>query len=72
MIDTNQVQQIADTAQAVKTHLSPFVPALAVGTAWLGRELARFNSWAAASADKIIAHGGLIKFAGKLFWNKNA
>lgn len=70
MIDTNQLQQITDTAQIVKSQLQPWMPAIAVGAAWLGRELSRFNAWMASSAEKIIAHGGIIKFIGKLFWNK--
>lgn len=69
MIDTNQIQQIGETAAAVKSQLQPWMPAIAVGAAWLGRELNRFNAWAAGAAEKIIAHGGIIKLAGKLFWN---
>jgi len=72
MIDTNTISQISETATAAKSALQPWIPAMAVGAAWLGRELSRFNSWASASAEKIIAHGGVIKFIGKLFWNKNA
>lgn len=71
MIDTNQINQLGETAQAVKTQLSPWLPALAVGAAWLGRELNRFAAWSATTTDKIIAHGGVIKIIAKIFWNRN-
>jgi hypothetical protein len=69
--DTNQINQLAQTAQDVKTQLSPWLPALAVAAAWLGRELNRFTIWSETAADKIIAHGGIIKIIGKIFWNHN-
>jgi hypothetical protein len=71
MIDTNQINQLGQTAQAVKTQLSPWLPALAVAAAWLGRELNRFMGWSAIAAEKIMAHGGVIKIVGKIFYNKN-
>jgi hypothetical protein len=71
MLDTNQINQLGETAQAVKTQLSPWLPALAIAAAWLGRELNRFVAWSAVVTDKIIAHGGIIKIAVKIFWNKN-
>ncbi|HTR42832.1 MAG TPA: hypothetical protein VMH87_14560 [Pseudomonadales bacterium] len=71
MLDTNQINQLGETAQAVKTQLSPWLPALAIAAAWLGRELNRFAAWSAVAADKIIAHGGILKIIGKIFWNKN-
>jgi hypothetical protein len=69
--DTNQINQLAQTAQAVKTQLSPWLPALAVAAAWFGRELNRLAAWSQTAADQIIAHGGLIKLLAKIFWNKN-
>ncbi|HEY4414484.1 MAG TPA: hypothetical protein VGO57_02235 [Verrucomicrobiae bacterium] len=69
MIDTNQIAHALDQATAVKSQLSPYVPALVVAAGWLGRELTRFNDWAAAAAAKIMAHGGLGKIIIKLFWN---
>ena len=72
MIDTNQVQQIADTATAVKSQLQPWLPAIAVGAAWLGREIANFNAWLVSMGGRIIAHGGVIRIIGKLIYNKNA
>ena len=71
MIDTNQINQLGETAQAVKTQLSPWLPALAVAAAWLGRELNRFVAWSAITAEKIIAHGGIVKIIAKIFWNRN-
>lgn len=72
MIDTNQVQQIADTAQAVKSQLQPWLPALAVGAAWAGREIANFNAWLISVSGKVIAHGGVARIIGKLIYNKSA
>jgi hypothetical protein len=69
--DTNQINQLAQTAQDVKTQLSPWLPALTVAAAWLGREFNRFIVWSQIAADKIIAHGGIIKIIGKLFYNPN-
>ena len=69
--DTNQINQLAQTAQDVKAQLSPWLPALAVAAAWFGRELNRFLAWGEIAADKIIAHGGIIKIIGKLFYNPN-
>ncbi len=71
MLDTNQINQLGETAQAVKTQLNPWLPALAIAAAWLGRELNRLVAWSAVAADKIIAHGGIVKIVAKIFWNKN-
>jgi hypothetical protein len=71
MFDTNQINQLGETAQAVKTRLNPWLPALAVAAAWLGRELNRFAGWSAVTTDKIIAHGGIVKIIAKIFWNRN-
>lgn len=72
MIDTNQIQQLGDAAQAVKSQLQPWIPAMAVGAAWLGREIANFNAWLLSVSGKIIAHGGVLRIIGKLIYNKNS
>jgi hypothetical protein len=69
MIDTNQIVQAGQAAQEIKSQLSPWLPALAVAAAWLGRELNRFTTWSASAAEKIMAHGGLIRIVIKIFWN---
>jgi len=71
MLDTNQINQLAETAQAVKTQLGPWLPALAVAAAWLGRELNRFVAWSEIAVNKIIVHGGMVKIITKIFWNRN-
>lgn len=71
MIDTNQIAQLGETARAIKTQLNPWLPALAIAAAWLGRELNRLAAWSQNAAEKIIAHGGLIKIVTKLFWNQD-
>lgn len=71
MLDTNQILQLGQTAQAIKTQVNPWLPALAIAAAWLGRELNRFIAWSRIAAEKIIAHGGVIKILAKIFWNKN-
>lgn len=71
MLDTNQINQLGETAQAVKTQLSPWLPAMAVAAAWLGRELNRFAAWSTIAAEKIIVHGGIVKIIAKIFWNRN-
>jgi hypothetical protein len=78
MFDTNQWQELSNqvaaaqaAAQAIKTQINPWLPALAIAAAWLGRELNRLAAWSNAAADKIIAHGGLITLLAKIFWNKN-
>jgi hypothetical protein len=69
MLDTNQIAQLGQTAQVIKAQINPWLPAIAIAAAWLGRELNRFIIWANFTAEKIIAHGGLIKILCKLFWN---
>lgn len=71
MLDTNQIIQLGQTAQAIKTQLNPWLPAIAIAAAWLGRELHRLTDWSGAAAEKIITHGGLIKILLKIFYNKN-
>lgn len=69
MIDTNQIIQAGQVAQEAKTQISPWLPALAIGFAWFGRELNHFLMWLDSGVERIIAHGGLVKIAKKLFWN---
>ena len=69
MLDTNQIVQLGQTAQVIKMQLNPWLPALAIAAAWLGRELNRLIAWAEIAAVKIVAHGGLVKILCKLFWN---
>ena len=69
MLDTNQIVQLGQTAQVIKTQLNPWLPAFAIAAAWLGRELNRLLAWSEIAIAKIIAHGGLIKIFCKLFWN---
>jgi hypothetical protein len=69
MIDTNQITQLGQTADVIKAQLNPWLPALAIAAAWLGRELNRFIAWAEIVSEKIISHGGLVKILCKLFWN---
>jgi hypothetical protein len=72
MLDTNQIAQIGQTAQVIKTQINPWLPAIAIAAAWLGRELNRFITWSEIAAEKIVAHGGLIKILCKFFWNSEA
>jgi hypothetical protein len=44
MLDTNSVIQAGQIAKEVKTQISPWLPALAVAAAWLGRELNRLSA----------------------------
>ena len=67
--DTNQVQQIAQTAAEIKTQISPYLPALAVAAAWAGRELRNLNASLLATSEWLIAHGGMLMIARKLIWN---
>ena len=69
MIDTNQVQQAADTVALAKASLAPYLLALAVGAAWAGREIRNFNLWLFNAAEFVIGHGGLGMILKKLIWN---
>jgi hypothetical protein len=71
MLDTNQIAQLGQTAQAIKAQLNPWLPAIAIAAAWLGRELHRLTAWSSTAAEKIITHGGLVKILLKIFYNKN-
>ena len=69
LLDTNSVAQIGQTAQAIKIQLNPWLPAIAIAAAWLGRELNRLAAWSAIAGEKIIAHGGLLMITKKILWN---
>jgi hypothetical protein len=76
MLDTNSIiqagqvaQQLLSTLNSQRSQLSPWLPALAVAAAWLGRELNRLTDYAERAAPKIIAHGGIAKILWKLIWN---
>jgi hypothetical protein len=83
MLDTNQIidvanqitaigaatQQVLSTLNSQRSQLTPWLPAIAIAAAWLGRELTRFSAWSQTAAAKIIAHGGLAKILWKLIWN---
>jgi hypothetical protein len=72
MIDTNQVQQAADTAQAVKQQVEINWTAICAACLWLRTELKAFNAWARVVLEYGIQHGGVLKMAAKFFYNKNA
>lgn len=62
MIDSNQVAQIGETVQSVKTQVSlnwPFICAVAL---WLRTELKNVSEY-------IIGHGGFWMIVKKLWWN---
>ncbi len=65
---TNTVSQAASDVAAVKSSLSPYLPALAVAAAWAGREIRNVNLYLENIASKIIAHGGVWQIVKKL-WN---
>ena len=69
MIDTNAITQAAQDVAAVKSQLSPYLPALAVAAAWAGREIRNVNLYLENAAAKIIEHGGIGMILKKLFWN---
>jgi hypothetical protein len=80
MLDTNSIIQSVQTAQELlstlnsqrsqlSSALSPWLPAIAVGAAWLGRELNRLAAWSENAAGKIMMHGGIAKILWKLIWN---
>lgn len=69
MIDTNQIQQAAQVATEVKTQLSPWIPALGIAAAMLGREIRNLNAWLFSASEYVIAHGGALMIAKKLLWN---
>ena len=68
MLDTNDLIQAGQIAQTAREQISPWLPAITIAAAWLGRELNRLSAWLQTATSKIIAHGGLIKIVIKLFW----
>jgi len=76
MLDTNSIIQTAaniqvllDAARNAQHAVSPWLPAIAVAAAWLGRELNRLAAWSENAAGKIMAHGGIARILWKLIWN---
>jgi hypothetical protein len=69
MIDTNQIQQIADTALAVKQQAVNWWPTLAPLAYIVGREVRAFNAWLFTVAEFVITHGGVGLIIKKLLWN---
>ena len=67
-LDTNTISQAGETIGVVKAQISPYLPALAVGAAWAGREIRNVNLYLENVAAKIIAHGGIGMIVRKL-WN---
>jgi hypothetical protein len=72
MLDTNQVQQVAAVAAEAKAQLTPWLPAIAIGAAWLGREIRNLNAWLFNAAEFVIQHGGIGMILAKLVWNPAA
>ena len=71
-LDTNQVNQVAAVAVDVKTQVSANWPAICAAALWCRTELNNLNRWALAVAEYSIAHGGVIAFVQKFFWNPPA
>lgn len=69
MLDPNQITELGQTAQVIKTQLNPWLPALAIAAGWAGRELNRACTSAKSGAEWLLSHGGLLKLIVKLFWN---
>jgi hypothetical protein len=68
MIDTNQVQQFAATAAAVKQQIVNWWPTLVPLGFIIGREVKALNGWLLGVAHWVMAHGGLGRLLVKLFW----
>ena len=71
-IDTNSINQTINDVVMVKTQLSPYIPALVVVAAWLGREIRNFNQWLTDVLTYIESRGGLGMIIVKLLWNPSA
>ncbi len=69
MLDTNSIIEASNAARVIKQQISPWLPAIAVAAAWLGRELNRLAAWTESAAAKVMAHGGIVKILWKLIWN---
>lgn len=69
MIDTNQIAQVAQNVATVKATIAPYWPALAAALLWLRSELKTIFHYGMDFAEYCIAHGGVLRFLGKIFWN---
>jgi len=69
LIDTNQVQQAAETVAAVKSQVTANWPAICAASVIVARELRNFNLWCVGVAEFVIRHGGAAVIAKKLLWN---
>jgi hypothetical protein len=72
MLDTNQVQQVAAVAAEAKAQLTPWLPAIAVGAAWLGREIRNLNAWLFNAGEFVMQRGGVLMILVKLIWDPAA
>lgn len=70
MIDTNQIAQVAQNVADVKSTIAPYWPAICAGLLWLRSELKMLFNHGMEFAEYCIAHGGVLRFIGKVFWNK--
>ena len=72
MIDTNQIQQAGEAAQAVAAELKTNWPAISLALALAARELGNFNRWVVNVLEFVIRHGGIGWLLCKLVWNPPA
>jgi hypothetical protein len=57
---------LGDTLAQIKAHW----PAIVVGAAWLGTKLRTAWHSAFELAEYFRAHGGLFRYVGGIFWNR--
>ena len=69
MIDTNQINQVAQDAAAIHAQLSANWPAICGVAVIVARELRNFNLWVVGVAEFVIRHGGIAWLFWKLVWN---
>ncbi len=69
MIDTNVINQAADSVAAAATQLKINWPAVSVAAVIVARELKNFNEWLAGLGAAVIRHGGIFMIVKKLIWN---
>lgn len=72
MIDTNQINQVFDTAQDVHAQVQTNWLAICAGVVWVRAELKNVNSWCRNVAEWTIGHGGIGWLLIKLIWNPPA
>jgi hypothetical protein len=72
MIDTNQLNEVAQNAAVIKSQLAANWPAICAAALWVRTELKNFNHWFFDFAEYSIAHGGIGMFIKKFFWNPGA